>query len=128
MDADRACAPDDNCPHTPNADQADGDGDGVGDGCDACAGPGAYDSDADGLCDGEDNCPYVDTPDQSDSDADGVGDACDDCAGPGGGERDAHGICDESSSAASTARWRTRPSGSGTRTTTMEARRTSTRA
>src|SRR3989454_7562875 len=47
---------DDNCPGTPNADQADTDGDLVGDACD--------------------NCPTVPNTDQSDLNGDGIGDAC----------------------------------------------------
>lgn len=57
----------DNCPDTPNADQADADGDGRGDACD--------------------NCPDVANYAQADEDQDGTGDACEDePAGP---------ICDE---------------------------------
>jgi len=48
---------DDNCPGTPNADQADGDGDLVGDACD--------------------NCPTARNTNQFDTDRDGIGDACD---------------------------------------------------
>jgi hypothetical protein len=48
---------DDNCPGTPNADQADGDADLVGDACD--------------------NCPAAPNTDQFDTDRDGIGDACD---------------------------------------------------
>ena len=62
---------DDNCPELPNADQADMDGDGLGDACDP-------DRDDDGHANPADNCPYVPNPDQVDVDQDGIGDACDD--------------------------------------------------
>ena len=55
-DGDGYCDDVDNCPNTPNPDQADGDGDGVGDACD--------------------NCPQTANSDQADWDQDGVGDAC----------------------------------------------------
>ncbi len=49
----------DNCPNTPNPNQADTDGDGKGDVCD--------------------NCPLMANSDQADSDGDGVGNVCDNC-------------------------------------------------
>ncbi len=93
----------DNCPATPNPDQAnsddtprgdacsddclpesssdDDDDDGIADKCDMCPrepdyqGP-ARDADGDRIHDGCDNCPEVFNEDQTDEDGDGVGDAC----------------------------------------------------
>jgi len=56
--------------------------DGVGDGCDNCRhtfNPGQEDGDGDGLGDACDNCPSVLNSDQADADGDRAGDACD-CA------------------------------------------------
>ncbi|MEN9876713.1 MAG: hypothetical protein RLZZ529_1710 [Bacteroidota bacterium] len=60
----------DNCPLTPNANQADNDQDGKGDVCD-------NDDDNDGVLDTVDNCPLNANTDQADRDRDGKGDVCD---------------------------------------------------
>jgi Ca2+-binding RTX toxin-like protein len=60
----------DNCPTTANADQADLDGDSIGNVCDP-------DDDGDAIDDGVDNCPVTANNDQIDSDGDGLGNACD---------------------------------------------------
>jgi hypothetical protein len=75
-DHDAVVDPSDNCPNAANPDQADADGDGVGNACDTTPFP-ATDVDGDGVANGADNCPAMANPGQADSDGDGVGDACD---------------------------------------------------
>ena len=83
---------DDNCPFDPNSDQADFDGDFVGDVCDA-------DDDGDGVIDSLDTFPF-DPNESSDTDRDGVGDNADNCplrANAAQGDIDGDGlgnICD----------------------------------
>ncbi len=79
----------DNCPASANADQADGDGDYLGDVCDPAVATPEFDADTDGIENGYDNCIFAansGTPapgitpgpdNQADSDFDDIGDACD---------------------------------------------------
>jgi hypothetical protein len=69
-DADGAGDDADNCPLAYNPEQADADGDGLGDACDP------DDADGDGYPDYADNCRLLPN-DQRDADRDGIGDACD---------------------------------------------------
>jgi len=62
----------DNCPLTPNADQADSDNDGIGD---VCEDP--NDNDGDGIANAMDNCIDTANADQADVDGDEIGDICD---------------------------------------------------
>lgn len=109
----------DNCPAVANIDQADRDGDAVGDACDNCLavsngaqqdrdadGAGdacdpCTDSDRDGLGDPgypasncpADNCPARPNPDQQDADQDSWGDLCDPCPIDARNDEDADGYC-----------------------------------
>jgi hypothetical protein len=65
----------DNCPLLSNEDQADADGDDIGDACEACTGA-SVDPDADGVCPPVDNCPTVKNVNQANYDGDPFGDAC----------------------------------------------------
>jgi hypothetical protein len=84
-DEDRVKDAADNCPSVANRGQADADGDGKGNACDA-------DDDGDGMRNGVDNCVTEPNPQQTDGDGDGLGDACDDFTagrdGPLGGTAD----------------------------------------
>ena len=101
-DGDGICDNQDNCKHTSNPDQADNDGDGIGNVCDdtpngPCGNQGG-DSDGDGVCDNQDNCKNTANPNQADNDGDGIGNVCDDTpngpCGNQGGDSDGDGVCD----------------------------------
>lgn len=62
----------DNCPKTPNYDQADTDKDGIGDACDTFT-----DIDQDAVPDERDNCVGIYNPLQEDCNNNGIGDKCD---------------------------------------------------
>ncbi|MBI4169230.1 MAG: choice-of-anchor D domain-containing protein, partial [Acidobacteria bacterium] len=82
-DGDGIPDPLDNCAGASNPLQEDADGDGTGDVCDNCAAvpnPTQTDGDADGRGTACDNCPLLPNGDQGDRDADMVGDLCDNCA------------------------------------------------
>ena len=93
IDEDGICGDVDNCPSTPNPDQADSDADTIGDACDACPDDPADDADADGLCADADNCPSVANANQVDEDNDGLGDACDPCLGEPINDPDGDALC-----------------------------------
>jgi hypothetical protein len=106
-DGDGVSDSNDNCPNTPNASQADADGDGLGNACDTegpwgnsngvgggndCAdgvdnnGNGftdgmdsGCDQDGDGVRNALDNCPTTSNANQQNDDSDAPGNACDNC-------------------------------------------------
>ena len=77
-DRDGICNEADNCPTIRNANQLDGDLDGLGDVCDLCPMDADNDADDDRVCGDVDVCPNLPDPAQDDSDNDGIGDRCDD--------------------------------------------------
>ncbi len=66
----------DNCPNDSNANQANNDGDSMGDVCDP-------DDDNDGVLDGPDNCDFIANPGQENWNGNAFGDACEDADGDG---------------------------------------------
>lgn len=93
-DSDSDTVPDeqDNCPLAANQDQADSDGNGIGDVCDSS---GSNDTDGDGWDDSVDNCPSVFNSGQEDSDGDGIGDACDSGGSGVVADADSDGVPDD---------------------------------
>jgi subtilisin family serine protease len=69
----------------------DSDGDGLGDGCDACPLDPLNDADGDGVCGDVDVCPGFD--DGEDVDADGMPDGCDACPLDPLNDADGDGVC-----------------------------------
>ena len=89
VDADGLVDAADNCIVTPNLDQIDSDGDGLGDACDDNS-----DGDGDQIDDLADNCPGVQNPGQEDVDGDLLGDACDPCVNDAANDPDGDGVCE----------------------------------
>ncbi len=83
----------DNCPGVVNSDQADADGDTIGDACDPCPDDPANDADGDSVCGDMDNCPDVANSDQADADGDTIGDACDTCPDDPANDADGDSVC-----------------------------------
>jgi hypothetical protein len=100
IDGDGICGDVDNCPNEANADQADDNGDNIGNACDYKYWKTRFiecqnlltttttsvppDTDADGYPDDVDNCPTNCNMQQLDADGDGIGDVCDPQPGCGG--------------------------------------------
>ncbi len=90
----------DNCPHTPNPNQANSDTDSLGDACDNCPddpNPGQLDLDGDNAGDACDNCPQWPNAPQANIDSDDWGDVCDNCPtvfNPGQSDVDGDGVGD----------------------------------
>lgn len=95
----------DNCPAAANTSQADGDRDGFGDACDGCPGKNGADDgdpDGDGISSCDDNCPATSNAGQSDGDGDDIGDACDPCPSSDANDVDADGVCADGDNCPST--------------------------
>ncbi len=86
----------DNCPAVSNADQADNDGDGIGNACDPTPDGDAPDADGDGVADASDNCVNDSNTDQADNDGDGIGNACDPTPDGDAPDADGDGVADAS--------------------------------
>ena len=93
-DADGVINGGDNCRDVFNPDQADRNGNGVGDACDE------PDADNDGVFDSDDNCRTASNPGQEDADEDGIGDACDSNDLKDLKDRDGDGVADSSDNCA----------------------------
>ncbi len=83
----------DSCPTISNPSQQDLDADGQGDACDACPQDAQNDADGDGVCGDVDNCPSVGNAAQANADGDSTGDACDVCPHDAANDADGDGSC-----------------------------------